>query len=196
MRPGEKLSDHKLAQHLGVSRTPVREALKRLEDKGLVEIAANRWTRVARISLDQAGLIYPVISSLESLALSLAKLETGDLDRMDELNRELKTAIQERDPVAASRADAGFHQVIIQAAQNHYITTILDDLKIQHRRLEVQYFQEDIPAKASVREHELIIEALRRGDLTRAQGVMRDNWAQSLDRLRGAARDESGPEGE
>jgi DNA-binding GntR family transcriptional regulator len=193
LRPGEKLTDHKLADSLGVSRTPVREALKRLEDKGLIEIAANRWTRVAGISLDEAALIYPVIASLEKLALAQAYANLGpaELTRMERLNHELKQAIQNSDPVMASQADAAFHAVIIEQAQNHYISSILTDLKIQHRRLEVQYFQDGFHALASVEEHQRIIESLRDGDLVGAQEIIQANWDKSLKRLHQAGQDKT-----
>ena len=80
LRPGEKLLDTELAENLGVSRTPVREALRRLEDKALVEAAANRWTRVTKITVDAAELIYPIIWSLEPLAPArLTTYRSGDI---------------------------------------------------------------------------------------------------------------------
>ena len=65
LRPGEKLLDKELAEKMGVSRTPVREALRRLEDKNLVESSANRWTRVTDISVEEPAMIYPIIWTLE-----------------------------------------------------------------------------------------------------------------------------------
>ena len=88
LRPGEKIVDTELAENLGVSRTPVREALRRLEDKELVEAAAGRWTRVAEITIDEAALIYPIIWKLEELAVDLAaaQLNEADFSRMAQAN--------------------------------------------------------------------------------------------------------------
>ena len=72
LEPGEKLKDKELAAQLGVSRTPVREALRKLENEGLVETSANRWTKVAPITIQDAERIYPIIQKLEELALILA----------------------------------------------------------------------------------------------------------------------------
>ena len=72
LRPGEKILDKELAENMGVSRTPVREALRRLEDKGLVESSANRWTRVAQVSVKEPEMIYPIIWNLEELAVAQA----------------------------------------------------------------------------------------------------------------------------
>jgi DNA-binding GntR family transcriptional regulator len=74
--PGERVRDKELAEALGVSRTPVREALQRLEDAGLVETSASRWTRVASLDVAQAEQVYPVVWSLETLAVELAGCAT------------------------------------------------------------------------------------------------------------------------
>ena len=71
LRPGELLRDQDIAATVGVSRTPVREALRRLEDEGLVETALNRWTRVAPIDIGKAAEIYAIVEALELFALEL-----------------------------------------------------------------------------------------------------------------------------
>ncbi len=188
LAPGEKLSDNDLANHLGVSRTPVREALRRLEDKGLVVTAANRWTRVADITPGEAELIYPVIWSLEELALDFAmpRLTPGDLDEMERLNRLLAEAIATGNPMMASDADADFHGVYIERSRNHYLSKILGDMKIQYRRLEIDYFGGRFYAEESVREHGRIVDALRRSDQALAKEMIRLNWRSSLNRLQGS----------
>ena len=186
LRPGEKLLDTELAEYLGVSRTPVREALKRLEDKALVEAAANRWTRVTKITFDAAELIYPIIWTLEELAVVAAvpRLTEPELARMRRANAELAEALTGREPVKASKADARFHDVFIQASRNRYLIDILEDLKIKHRRLEVIYFEGTACASDSVREHRKVIEALEAGDSAQAAACIRMNWTSSLERLR------------
>ncbi|MEJ2492600.1 MAG: GntR family transcriptional regulator [Desulfuromonadales bacterium] len=152
LRPGEKLLDKELANQMGVSelanqmgvsRTPVREALRRLEDKNLVESSANRWTRVTDISVEEPAKIYPIIWTLEELAIeqALPKMTAADLDRMEMANDSLEHALSTNDPVRASRADAQFHDVFIEATDNPFLITILQDLKIRYRRVEVTYFE-------------------------------------------------------
>src|SRR5688500_8344447 len=70
--PEEQLRDVELAEHFGVSRTPVREALRQLEDEGLVATARNRWTRVAPLDLSEGARLVPILSALEILALRTA----------------------------------------------------------------------------------------------------------------------------
>ncbi len=92
LQPGEKVVDKELAAHMGVSRTPVREALRRLEDKNLIESSANRWTRIARISPEEPEMIYPIIWTLETLALSTAilGLQPEDFLQMKRANKQLE----------------------------------------------------------------------------------------------------------
>lgn len=186
LRPGEKLLDKELAENLGVSRTPVREALRRLEDKNLVEASANRWTRVSKISMDEAELIYPIIWTLESLAISIAMphLAQKDFRRMEQANETLKQAIVSGDPVKASKADALFHDVYIQKTDNPHLIDILSDLKIKHRRLEVIYFEGYTCALESVEEHSRVLVALKAKDAQKAKNLVLSNWKASLDRLR------------
>lgn len=186
LSPGEKLLDKELAAKLGVSRTPVREALRRLEDKALVESAANRWTRVADITTDEAAFIYPVIWTLEALAASLAvaNLAANDFDRLEQENRNLRTALETGDALAASAADAAFHDVYIRKSANQFLIDILEDLKVQHRRMEVLYFEGCACASDSLDEHLRIVEHLRARDADGAMRAIRSNWERSLARLR------------
>jgi DNA-binding GntR family transcriptional regulator len=186
LRPGEKLLDKELAENMGVSRTPVREALRRLEDKQLVESSANRWTRVAEVSIKEPEKIYPIIWSLEELAISEAidLLTSTDFEKMEKANLALAKAIENEDPVNGSIADLHFHDVFIVRSGNQHLSMILQDLKIQCRRVEVIHFKGYASAKYSLDEHKRILEALQSKDLVLAQSMTRFNWQSSLKRLK------------
>lgn len=186
LKPGEKIVDKELAGHLGVSRTPVREALRRLEDKDLIESSANRWTRVAQISPREPEMIYPIIWTLENLALAEAagKLGEQDFQKMEAANRELKAAIDNNDPLAASKADELFHDIFIEGSRNIILIKILQDLKVRYRRLEVNFFQGTSYAKTSVEEHSALIDAMKQGSVEKAQGIIHMNWKKSLERFK------------
>ena len=186
LRPGEKIVDKELAEHMGVSRTPVREALRRLEDKGLVESAANRWTRVSEIPSAEPEMIYPIIWTLEKLALSIAinAMTEEDFRKMEQANNEMKAALENKDPVAASKADIDFHEIVIERSQNLHLIKILEDLKIRCRRLEVNYFEGLSYGESSIEDHEIIISALRNGDIALADKTVHLNWERSLERFR------------
>jgi DNA-binding GntR family transcriptional regulator len=186
LRPGEKIVDKELAKHMGVSRTPVREALRRLEDKGLVESAANRWTRVSEIPSTEPEMIYPIIWTLENLALSIAikAMTKDDFSMMEQANNEMMAALEKKDPVAASKADKDFHGIFIERSQNAHLINILEDLKIRYRRLEVNYFEGLSYGASSIKEHEIIISALKNGDIALADKTVHSNWERSLERFR------------
>ena len=185
LRPGEKLLDKELADKMGVSRTPVREALRRLEDKGLVESSANRWTRVTDISIEEPAKIYPIIWTLEELAIvtAMPNITDADIERMEAANQELEKALASNEPVRASLIDAQFHDVFIERTDNPFLVTIIQDLKIRYRRFEVTYFEGSSLATDSTEEHRQILAALRAGDAPRARSTILKNWQNSLRRL-------------
>jgi DNA-binding GntR family transcriptional regulator len=185
LKPGEKLRDAELAETMGVSRMPVREAFRRLEDEGLVETAANRWTRVSRVDVRQAEEIYPILIHLELLAVSLAapKLTGEDLRLMAQANERLADALAEGRAVEASEADRDFHRILLEKTGNPELMRIVNDLKTKLRRLEVAYFDGSMVADRSVREHEEIVAALEDGDQERAARAVEDNWRGSLERF-------------
>ncbi|HXG26144.1 MAG TPA: GntR family transcriptional regulator [Candidatus Binatia bacterium] len=189
--PGERVRDTELAERLGVSRMPVREALNRLADEGFVETAANRWTRVALLDPDEARRIYPIVWSLERLAVGLGgpRLGKAELNAMAAANARLRDAIDRGDPLEASRADNNFHEVYIEAADNPELARILASLKVKLRRLEAAYFGGSLTASRSVEEHEDLLAALSAGEFERAADAVRDNWQRSFDRILGRLED-------
>lgn len=184
-KPGETIRDQDLADALGVSRTPVREALQRLQDEGFVETSTNRWTRVATLDLDEVRHLYPIIWTLEMLAISLTQnhLSPHDLDKMREANGHLREALTNKDAIAASKADYDFHQVFISLSANPDLMRILHEVKMRLRWLEVVYFRELIVALQSLKEHEAILEALEKGLYEQAAQAIKTNWEESLKRV-------------
>ena len=186
LHPGERLRDGEIAERLEVSRMPVREALRRLADEGLVVAEASRWTKVAPIDVGAAERVYPIIWSLESLAVQLAPTwPAAALEDMRTANRDLERALDAGDPVAASSADDAFHDVILREAGNPELTTIVHDMKVRIRRIEVAYFGGTTTGERSCREHAAVIEALAAGDISAATDALRLNWSGTLERVRG-----------
>lgn len=185
LQPGEPLRDQDIAAQLGVSRTPVREALRRLEDEGLVETALNRWTRVAPLRAGQAAELYPVVETLEVLALRLAAsaLTPQDLAHLHDLGAQLRDALQQRDARAAVEADTAFHHVWISRSGNAELQQTLGALKRKLRRIELAYFNAATSGEGSLDEHAAILAALHAGDTGRAVRAVRNNWQGSLGRL-------------
>jgi DNA-binding GntR family transcriptional regulator len=184
LEPEEKLRDIDLATQLGVSRTPVREALRRLEDEGLVETKHNAWTRVSPVPYDLAERIYPIISTLEPLALEMAfeNLTPENFAQMRHLNTELEQALIAGDAKKAATLDAAFHEVFTLASRNPELIAILGGLKTNHIRLEITYWQASQHALQSVQEHARLIAALQTGNLEQAKRELAWNWIRALDR--------------
>lgn len=179
LEPAEQLRDQELASSLGVSRTPVREALRRLEDEGLVETAKNRWTRVSPLALSEARQIYPIVRVLEGLALELAlpSLSKADLAAMQQANEALAQALEQQHPSRATEADLRFHQVFIDRSNSLELITMLTTLKHKYRRLERFYFGSASLGERSVKEHQQLLKALEKKDLTKAKTILEANWS-------------------
>ncbi|GAA3994615.1 GntR family transcriptional regulator [Deinococcus rubellus] len=185
LRPAEALRDQDIAERLGVSRTPVREALRRLEDEGLVETALNRWTRIAPLNPDQVAGLYPVIEALETLALHLAlpRLGPEEFETLGGINERLGQALWAGDARSAVQADTDFHAVWITRADNAELQGTLHTLKRKFQRIELAYFDHQASSQASISEHAVLVEALRAGQAGAAESALRQNWQRSLQRL-------------
>ncbi len=184
LQPGEPIKDLELAEALEVSRTPVREALRRLEDEGLVETASHKWTRVALLNPEQADELYGIVQRLEVYALELAqpKLSEADFTLLETINTKLAKAIELHQAKAALEADNAFHQVWIERSGSHELAQVLADLKTKLRRLELAHFDSK-DAMESVREHRAILESLRAGKSREALEAIEGNWEGATNRF-------------
>ena len=185
LEPEQKLRDADLAVQLGVSRTPVREALRRLEDEGLVQTKQNAWTRVAPVTRALAERIYPILRVLEGLALELAAphLDKTDLSAMRDLNAQVRAALNTGDARAAALLDSQLHERFITACPNPELQGIIRTLKINQIRLEIHYWRGgSTHPLQSVAEHETMIAALEQGDLSAAQTALEGNYTRALER--------------
>lgn len=181
--PGERIRDQELAARLGVSRTPVREALQRLEDEGLVEAVPGSMTRVTPLDSHQARDGFPVAAALHALAtrLATARLSEAELDSMRGANELLRAAIEAGDTTGAIEADDRFHGVVLRASGNAELQSAIERVMPKIRRLEFAQFR-SLGGRASCEQHEAILQALRRGDVNQAEALVEQNWL-SLGRL-------------
>lgn len=196
LRPGEILRDKELAERLGVSRTPVREALQRLKDEGFIQTETNRWTRVAPIDVSAVSEIYQIVGALETVAILAAgpRLAPEDFEAMIEANGQLRDALANGIGSEASEADSRFHDAFVRRCGNNHLIRIMDDLRAKLRRGEIAYFGGGIVAAASADDHDQVIAALQRQAYEDAAAVLRANWDGSLERLRQSqAADDSRP---
>ncbi|NMO00877.1 GntR family transcriptional regulator [Gordonia sp. TBRC 11910] len=185
LEPGERIRDAELAEHLGVSRTPVREALQQLGHEGLIETMASRSTCVAPLDIAGADHLYPIVWTLDAFAVRLAAAHYGrtERDQMAIANAKLSRALSKGDAKSALTADADFHNTLAIASGNPELVKILGGLRTQLRRLELAYFHTGF-GQSSVDEHASIQAALDAGDVDRAVGATLDHWQRGLERFR------------
>jgi DNA-binding GntR family transcriptional regulator len=186
LQPEESIRDAEIALALGVSRTPVREALLRLEHEGLVQTASGRWTRVAPLRLAQAPDLYRTVAVLDALAAEQATLllTDGDIAALAKANERL---LRQTSGDAIHRADHEFHGIYRSVASNDVVTTILDSVGADIDRIERAYFSDPAVPEESYRSHGSIIAAFRARDAREAAAAARTNWLASLPRVEALA---------
>ncbi|NOT34648.1 MAG: GntR family transcriptional regulator [Candidatus Eisenbacteria bacterium] len=180
--PGSGINEAELAAELGVSRTPLREALHALEREGLVGSQPGRGFFVRPLSRREAQELYPIIWTLESLALRSAALRpASDFDALDALNAELRAADADADQALV--LDARWHRGLVEPCDNRRLLETLESLKLQAFRYEYAFMKDAGRVFQSVEQHEAITASLRSGHLAAALEMLERNWRISLDFL-------------
>ena len=177
LAPGEKLQDAELSAWLKLSRTPIREALARLEEDRLVETYPQRFTRVAPLDREQARNTFQVVAAIHALAARLAvpHVTNESIQRMKDANRDFKAALMAPDAEAAMAADDAFHGIFVELAGNDEIPRELERLLPRLRRIERLRFS-SLPGRRSVKQHKRIITAAAGGDADAAAEAAMENW--------------------
>ena len=184
LAPGEVLRDHELAAWLGVSRTPVREALLRLGESGLVRAAPGRSTVVSDIDVAEVRAAQKVVATMHRLAVAeaVAALGEADLAEMRAANERFAHAIAEQDTAAALAADDEFHAVPVRVSGNRALGTVLDQFSPVVRRLERIRF-ESLAGPDSVALHALLVDACEAGDAQSAADISFRTWQNLADHI-------------
>jgi len=160
--PGQRISEPELALRFRTSRSPIREALVRLEHEGFVERTPSGRIRVVALDVDDLEQLYVLRASIEGLAASLAtpRLRTIDLERMAEHVDEMERCVKRRDAAGAIAAGQEFHDVIMRECGNRPVVEVLEGLRarISRFRAVVASFREYDPDR--VVEHRRILKAL------------------------------------
>jgi DNA-binding GntR family transcriptional regulator len=183
LEPGERLRDADLAAWLGVSRTPVREALLRLQQNGLVVARPGSSTSVATLDTRTIRDAQAVVASMHELAVRQAvpRMTEQDLDRMRAANDRFVTALSHRDVDAALAADDDFHAVPVTCAANDALRQVLDQFTPTLRRLERLRFA-SVNGRESVLLHQRLVDRCAAGDVAGAAAVSFETW-QTLEPL-------------
>ena len=178
LKPAQRLLEVKIANEMGVSRTPVREALRRLANEGLVKIVPNSGARVASPSSHEMDNSYSVRGYLENMRVELAcrtGMDKRTLERLDGLVRDGDAAYDAGDVDAFLAANNDFHRVIAEAGKNYVLSEYVDNI-IQRTNVYIYFYSKFIEAEnKSSGEHRAILRAIAQRDRIGAQELMKQH---------------------
>jgi len=179
LQPGNRVSLPSIAKVLGVSVTPVREALTQLIESGLVTYIANRGFFITELSAEEAREIYAAISILEVEAVRHAQYRAEDIDTL----RALNTAFHKAQSAAEKlKADMAFHPQLIKPFNNQFLQKLIEDIRIRVFMYE-HAFMAETTNQLSVHHHAGIIDHLQKGAIEKAIIYLKNNWTISIEHI-------------
>ena len=174
LKPGERLMEIQLANKLGVSRTPIREAIRKLELEGLVLMIPRKGAEVAEITEKSLKDVLEIRRALEDLAVRLAceKITKEDLKELKKAGDEFKKVLKSQDITEVAEADVRFHDVIYMATDNPKLIQLLNNFREQMYRFRVEYLKKDEVRPQLLAEHDEIIKYITEGNKEEASRVV------------------------
>lgn len=175
LEPGERLMEIALAKKLGVSRTPIREAIRKLELEGLVVMVPRKGAEVADITEKDLRDVLEVRTALEELSIELAMKNMGgkDFDALRTASGTFAKACAGHDPIKTTEADVAFHEMIYLATDNHRLIQMINNLREQMYRYRLEYIKDKSAHGRLIEEHNRIIAAMESGDIQAAKAAIR-----------------------
>ncbi|MGG3470044.1 GntR family transcriptional regulator [Neobacillus pocheonensis] len=175
--PGQTVLEREMADILGMSRTPVREALVRLEMEGWVRLIPRRGFVVAPIVADDLQHIYEVVEALDGIAGSLAakRATSVELDELDRLIEEQEKALESDDLLAWTDLDEQFHQLIVDLAQNPRLRGVMDSQSDQLYRARLFTIKLRPKPTRSIMDHKAIVSVMRAAEPDAARSMLQSH---------------------
>jgi DNA-binding GntR family transcriptional regulator len=173
LKPGERLMEVQLAEKMGVSRTPVREAIRKLELEGLVDMVARRGAQVADLSVKDIMDVLEVRASLDGLATSLSstRITQDELKELKHINTQFTNYVEKENLQGIIKKDVEFHDIIYRSSRNEKLIQIASNLREQVQRFRVIYLKDFSSTKDIIKEHNEILEAIQNKDSNNAQSL-------------------------
>ena len=174
LKPGERLMEIQLANKLGVSRTPIREAIRKLELEGLVLMIPRKGAEVAEITEKSLRDVLEVRRALEELAVQLAceKITKEEIRELERVAKEFQQVVNSSDITEIAEVDVCFHDIIYTATDNQKLIQLLNNLREQMYRYRVEYLKRDGVFPQLIAEHEAIIRHIENNEKEKATEVM------------------------
>lgn len=162
LKPGERLMELQLASKLGVSRTPIREAIRMLEQEGLAVTVPRRGAEVAKMTLKDMEDVLEIRDTLDELAARVAcsRISEEQLEQLKQIKKQFEDSLKTGDVTKIAQADVNFHDVIYEATGNPKLVNLLNNLREQIYRYRVEYLKDTSSYPTLIKEHEAILEAL------------------------------------
>lgn len=169
--PGMRLMEEELAEDMGVSRTPIREAIRKLEKEGLITIEPRRGAYVSQISTKDMVEILEVRQNMEGLAAALAaeRMSPEGKQQLKEITEAYEAAFEAGDMAEMIRCDTKFHHIIVEATQNKILVQMVEQLQELVLRFRYIYYDNFKRAEKMLAEHRSIYEAIISGDAEAAK---------------------------
>jgi DNA-binding GntR family transcriptional regulator len=166
IKPGERLMEVALAEQMGVSRTPVREAIRRLEAEGLVTMVPRKGTHVSELSAKDIIDVLEVRGALDKLATALAakRMKPQQIRSLENIHKQFIACVEKENIDGAIRKDIEFHDAIYAASGNSRLIGVLSSLREHIYRFRVIYLREMNIAEYVEQEHHQILDAIREGN--------------------------------
>jgi DNA-binding GntR family transcriptional regulator len=185
LKPGSVINEADLMFRLGIGRTPIREALKRLQADNLVLVRAHRGMFVADIAITDLGQIFEFRSVIEPLGVRLAaqRITAEQLERMKSLVHEYELA-DKQDKACLLYLDYSFHNLFSEACQNKYLQNELETLQNLSTRIWNLAVHKTTPEDINIESHIEILKAIEEGDAFEAEAIMRRHIDQFHERIK------------
>ena len=173
LKPGERLMELQLAAKLGVSRTPIREAIRMLEQEGLAVTIPRKGAEVAKMTEKDMEDVLQIREALDELAAKIAceQISEGQLEELVATMHEFEESTKTDNVKKIAEADVKFHDIIYQSTGNPKLVNMLNNLREQMYRYRVEYLKEEQTRNLLVSEHEELVKAIREGDVQKAQDI-------------------------
>ncbi len=174
LKPGERLMELQLASKLGVSRTPIREAIRMLEQEGLAVTTPRKGAEVAKMTIKDMEDVLEIRDALDELAVRIAcqKISDEQLKQLEDMKELFEKSTQTGNVKKIAEADVTFHDVIYEATGNPKLVTLLNNLREQVYRYRVEYIKDPKNYPTLIAEHEAILESLKNRDVKNAVEAM------------------------
>lgn len=196
LAPGPRISERALCDRFGVSRTPLREALKVLASEGLVELTPNRGARVIRLTEQDVADMFEVMGTLEGLAGELAArhISREEIAEIKALHYQMALHHARRELMPYFRLNQEIHRKIFEISRNRTLLSVYRGLAGRIRR--PRYLANISPSRwtEALKEHEAILAALEAGDGRALGGILKDHLRKTCETVKQALRDEAARE--